>query len=463
MLRHKHKARRERGVALIGAICFTVVVLGLGMAVTGMATYEQKSAKQAADIIVSRNVAEAGSDLAMWQLKQDSTFRCAGSPAAFTNAPLTATVAGQTVTLGSFTVKPITTNSDGTISVSTDGLANGLVSGSSGKTKTIGLSAYQTAGGTAPFGQAAFAKNTISLSGSAHTDSYKSSIGAYGGANANGNNGGLGTNSSASTAISAPGNPTIKGALVGGPGSDPVAIKNLWHPGWGTPNYPTGGFLAATTATALPDVTLPTNGVSFSTVQVLKRNTSNGTLYLSPNGTTALTPARGFDAWSGNFTWDIPTGVYNLTKIDLSSDQNIININGDVTLVVSGPVSTGGNTTIKVAATGSLTIYATGNVDIGASFTNINANPHQPAKCQILCTPSCSTVNWSGSNDFIGVVYAPSSTVNLTASSNMYGAVVGNNITISGNSAIHYDECLQSITFGGGAGAFKTKFWEEDG
>jgi Tfp pilus assembly protein PilX len=463
MQRHKHKTGGERGIALIGALCFTVVVLGLGMAVTGMATFEQKSARQAADVIVSRNVAEAGADLAMWQLKQDSTFRCSGSPAGFTNAPLSTTVAGQTVTLGNFTVSPITTNADGTVALSTSGLANGLTSGTTGKLKRIGITAYQTAGGSAPFGQAAFAKNTITLSGSAHTDSYKSSIGAYGGTNANGNNGGLGTNSSASTAISAPGNPTVKGALVGGVGCDPVAIKNLWHPGWGSPNYPTGGFLAATAATTLPDVALPTNGVSFATVQVLKRNTSTGALYLAANGTTALTPARGFDAWSGNYTWNIPTGVYNLTKIDLSSDQNIININGDVTLVVNGPVTTGGNTTINVSATGSLQIYTAGNVSIGASFTNLNANPNLPAKCQILCTPACSTVTWSGYNDFVGVVYAPSSTVNLTASSNLYGSVVGNNITISGNSAIHYDECLGAITFGGGAGAFRTRSWEEDG
>lgn len=464
MQRDKHKSKRERGVALIGAICFTVVVLGLGMAVTGMATYEQKSAKQAADVIVSRNVAEAGADLAMWQLKQDSTFRCTGSPAAFTNAPLTATVAGTTVTLGRFTVKPITTNADGTISVATDGLANGLTSGTTGKTKTIGINAYQTAGGSAPFAGALLGGSSVTINNSITTDSYSTSSGGVYSAGAARSYGDVATLSSAVNAMVNNNNPTIKGKVITGAASTASTVS--W-PTWSRPNV-SGGFQlfggAGGTAPTLSAMTAPTGGTAFSTAYTA--NPVGQGVYIqfnSPAFGNTLDNARSHDPLNNNYSWTIngpssgPATVYNLTAINLTN-QNNLTINGNVILNVSGNVSTSGNTNFYI--NGSLVIYVGGTVSLANSFNN---TAQRPKDMVIIGLPSCTSITFTGNVPFTGCVYAPSATVTTSGSGAIFGSVVGDKIVAGANNQIHYDESLGTITIGGGASSFKTKFWEEDG
>jgi len=53
-------------------------------------------------------------------------------------------------------------------------------------------------------------------------------------------------------------------------------------------------------------------------------------------------------------------------------------------------------------------------------------------------------VNISGQTDFYGAFYAPNSEMNLTGQGGLYGAFVGNEVTISGQGGIHYDVQLGS-------------------
>ncbi|HEY3266288.1 MAG TPA: hypothetical protein VGM37_05135 [Armatimonadota bacterium] len=437
----RQRTERQRGMALIAAIGFTFVVLALGLALLGLTTTEFRASNNQASTVVARNVAEAGAELALNQWNHQA------KPARVTGN-VTGTVDGASVTLGSYTVDVAENTSDHTLTISSTGTAK---SAPSDPVKiTVKVAGTNSGGGVSGvFAMAGFAKTTIALSGSPHTNSYDSALGPYNSGRTK-TNGGLGTNSSAANAITATGGPDIKGIAMGGPGNSAAAMKAAWAANWA---YPTNGFAVASKATTLPDVTAPTNGVPFSTVPVTGGNSGN-----------VLDPARNHDPVRNNYTWNIPTGTYNLTGINLSSDQNVININGDVTLNVTGDVTTGGNTAVKV--NGSLRIIVSGSVNIGASFTTIDAsNPYQPAKVQIYGLPSCKTVNWSGYNDFVGVLYAPSATINLTASSNMYGAVVGNAIVINGNSMIHYDEQLANVAVAGGGGGvttYKLQSWEQN-
>lgn len=48
----------------------------------------------------------------------------------------------------------------------------------------------------------------------------------------------------------------------------------------------------------------------------------------------------------------------------------------------------------------------------------------------------------TSNNDFYGVIYAPNTAVTIDGDSDIYGAVVGKTLTITGTGSGHYDEAL---------------------
>lgn len=429
----------RRGVALVAAVVFAFLVLALGVGLLRFTTSELISTRSQTNVLVARNVAEAGAEVALSQWND-------GTKPATLSGNVTGSVKGVSTLMGTYTVT-CEEDEDHTLTITSVGLEANAPAGVNGE--TVRLTATGLAGevGARPFAYAGFGDEGIDLSGSGSSDSYDSALGPYQSGSAK-SNGGMGTNSPVVNAIKASGNPIIKGKVVGGVGADPNALKNGWRTFWA---YPTGGFDALQKPMELPPVEQPASGTPFGVVSVVK----DSNLKISgPNGGTSLISARTYDKYKNNFTWNIPSGVYTLDKINMGSDQNVVNINGDVTLICNNTTQsmlTGGNTAFNIY--GTLKIYVNGNVDIGASFTTINpTNPYQPSKVQILGTPTCKTITWSGHNNFVGCIYAPAATVNLTASSNLYGAVVGKKIVMSGAGIIHYDEQLENLTMGSGSG-----------
>ena len=45
-------------------------------------------------------------------------------------------------------------------------------------------------------------------------------------------------------------------------------------------------------------------------------------------------------------------------------------------------------------------------------------------------------------NDFYGVIYAPNTAVTIDGSADLFGAVVGKTLTLTGSGTGHYDESL---------------------
>ncbi|MBX9685982.1 MAG: hypothetical protein K2X27_04720 [Candidatus Obscuribacterales bacterium] len=76
-----------------------------------------------------------------------------------------------------------------------------------------------------------------------------------------------------------------------------------------------------------------------------------------------------------------------------------------------------------------------------------------PAALQIYIVGT-SAVNIGGNGDFRGVLYAPNAAVTISGTGAIYGAVVGNTVTMNGSvSGMHYDQALAnapSISFPGG-------------
>jgi len=116
----------------------------------------------------------------------------------------------------------------------------------------------------------------------------------------------------------------------------------------------------------------------------------------------------------GTKTMDLPPGTYYLKNFTLT---------GQRTLNISGPT----------------TIYLTGNLERAGGAT-VNNNTAKAANLKFLMTGG--TANVTSNNDFYGVVYGTDTDVTIDGDSDLYGAIVGKTLTITGSGAGHYDESL---------------------
>ncbi len=463
-----HRKARERGIALVTAIAFTFVVLALGVALLGLTTSELVASKSQADTIVARSAAEAGAEIALNQ------WNSGIKPATLTGSTQ-ALVDGANVVVGSYTVQCVE-DTNHVLTITSVGADANAATGVPGQTVRI-TAAGQTAEASAfPFQFGAFAKESMILA-SPKTDSWDSAKGPQN-AQAPGKKGGVGTNSSVTGAIKISGGPNLNGTVAAGMNTVLVKTAPGWSnpppegilPGWGTQyqgGYPKGvpAFTVLPKDVDLPDIVPPVNGIPFGYVPVIV-DLAKG--LKEPSGVNKLVSARQYDqkgnSKNNNFTWDIPAGTYNLTSIEMPSDENVVNINGDVTFVVSGIVKTGGNTKFRFAPGASLKIIVSGKVDIGASFTNMNGSAPLPANVQLQGTPGCAEIKYSGNVAFTGTIYAPSSKVIFGGSSNIFGAVVGRIVEITGGGWIHYDEQLANVGIGEGsdeADKWTFQTWEQ--
>jgi hypothetical protein len=147
--------------------------------------------------------------------------------------------------------------------------------------------------------------------------------------------------------------------------------------------------------------------------------------------------------------------VYGASGINLASGT--LDVVGPVVLVVTG---SGGNA-VSITNTGgiqlttpqaSLTIYVSGgNVLLGGNgITNSNTIgstgvPPLAKKVALLSTTSTAyTVTLSEGQPFYGVVYFPNQAVTISATSDIYGSVVGSSVAVTTSPAIHYDIALRS-------------------
>jgi hypothetical protein len=70
----------------------------------------------------------------------------------------------------------------------------------------------------------------------------------------------------------------------------------------------------------------------------------------------------------------------------------------------------------------------------------VNCNTQKASSFQIYMTGG--TANITSNNDFYGVIYAPNTDVIIDGGSDLFGAVVGRTLTITGSGSAHYDESL---------------------
>jgi hypothetical protein len=252
-------------------------------------------------------------------------------------------------------------------------------------------------------------KTSITLSGNACTDSYDSAAGPYTGSGAGctgaNHNGDVGTDGTATGSINLSGMAKINGDATVGPGAD---INTAITMSGGAAI--TGTKKTESTPSTYPTVSAPT-GLSCSSS-------------LTVNSTTTIGSA-------GTST----TVCYSSVSVQGSG---VLQLLGNVTLVVTGNFSSSGSSIIDGSA-GDVTVYAGGTLTV--SGNGIVTNSNLPSNMTFYETGN-SDVTISGNGNTYAAVYAPNSNVTVSGNGAYFGAVVGKNITESGNGGFHYDESL---------------------
>ena len=228
------------------------------------------------------------------------------------------------------------------------------------------------------------------------------------------------------------GNQTIRGSLYLGP----------------TASYDGSGTITGTIYTdanlQYPDAALPT------------ADTNGNAVVWTPAPTTTTGTGKGKSA---NSFHDFTTGGYYTISdsypvvvepgVNVTLDIQPSNWN-PTSLTINGGTSNSGNVVLYVES-GSLTMA--GNSSGGAAAS-------RPKNLFIFGLPGVTSITFSGTSTFVGVIYAPEASMTLNGggnNNNLIGAAVVNSATMNGHYKFHYDTSLSQYYYSG----FIVSSWEE--
>lgn len=134
-----------------------------------------------------------------------------------------------------------------------------------------------------------------------------------------------------------------------------------------------------------------------------------------------------------------PNGLQNLGAITLTDGTTQILEAGSY-LITGITIEHGSGLVIDNSA-GPVTLYVTGPINISGSGSVTTTNP-APERFAVYVANS-SPVTLADSGQFYGLLYAPLSSVTLSGWSEIYGALVGLNMTLTNEADVYYDVALR--------------------
>lgn len=204
----------------------------------------------------------------------------------------------------------------------------------------------------------------------------------------------------------------------------------------------------------LPDVKDPTPSVTSGST------TYDPTINLGTISAAIELP-RSSDMAAETDSYGRPVYYYKASSISLT--QGNISIKPGTNVVLTSPtvkISGKGGIVINVDPTaghGALNLYSSGNVDIagqgvlnGGDTADTMGKPidfavYGTAQGDGSITTNEQSISITGNGVFSGIIYAPNAQLQFGGNGGAFGAVVGNDVTINGNGAFHYDESLGKI------------------
>lgn len=445
----KPRASQRRGSAII-----TVLILG---AVTGViaagfiarAANESKLATRGFFQAAALNLAEAGIEEALFAINTKSCTAAHGwSLASGSSTDYVKTIAsGLTFAQASGAIR---IRVDNAASATPTITSAGLVSIPNQPAIVKQLRAASV-GPARLWSNGIVAKGNVIFTGSADIDSYDSSLGDW---NASSNRGDKATVATNAT-VQLSGSALIYGYVATG-GSWPSVGGSGRIYGATSPSNPLVDTTRVRTDfnTNLADATAPTDPAY-----------SLGAYSIGGSGSVALPRSGDTPGANGRY-------LYTCTALNISG-SGYLTINGPVDIIVTGDVTIGGSGYLAIGGAGatnpSLNLYSPGTIAIGGS--GMVNNTATPSKATIWGTrPSGGakqSIAVTGSGAFKGTIYGPNADVALSGSGDVFGAVVGNTVTLSGSSTVHYDVQLsQHVTAAGpnpstGSAYLRLSSWTE--
>ena len=142
----------------------------------------------------------------------------------------------------------------------------------------------------------------------------------------------------------------------------------------------------------------------------------------------------------------LPAGDYHYSSL-LSASDSHIEIQGPARVVVDD-LTMVSNSTLTIDATfGPVELYATGDFDL-RSNSELVTKTDRPHDAMIYLsgdnvdgTPP-NKIKWDANSEYIGVIYAPEAALEFDAQFELFGSVMGYNVQLNANSAVHYDVSL---------------------
>lgn len=170
--------------------------------------------------------------------------------------------------------------------------------------------------------------------------------------------------------------------------------------------------------------------VTGSTAPALFPRTTRAVLYSPPVPSMGDYSARGA----------LPSGVYRYDSLRLVDDQ-VMTINGDVTLYVDDDFKVTGQAKIQLNPGASLTIHHGSGEFVLAGTGAVNKDA-TPADLTVISSTT-EKIKIAGTSDFYGSVYAPEAPLSIVGDSDLYGAFVVAEAGLNGGGFLHHDESLR--------------------
>jgi hypothetical protein len=298
------------------------------------------------------------------------------------------------------------------------------------------------------FDSAVFGSAGLDLASRARTDSYDSSLGAYGASNV-GENGGIGTNATNFGAVRLRDSAEVYGDAAVGPEGDPYLVIRVSD----------SAEVRGEQAPLLEEKSLPSAQAPIGPPPSgdIIQDHSSGPPVISP--ITSGVYSYGAIRILGNTDYRINASGSVELHVDTyrSADNAKVTIasNSDV-VIVARTLEVDGQSDLRFRGSGNLRIYVTEQLFVGSNAKVMNQTQN-PRQFGFWGTDSLTNVQFNSSSDFYGTIYAPQASMTYDDNNVIYGAIVGRSVVMTSNSVVHYDEALGRI----GASCCAVTYWRD--
>lgn len=396
---------RTRGFALIMTLGVILLLAIAALTAAQNATQNLESVSLRLYEKQALRAAEAGLADAIVTLRADFTFT--GFTPAWRSLPGNSAFSYRVVATNNISgTAPIIASDGTTVPV---GAVYLVSTGRATRDASRTVTAMATRRDTSLFNYALFGDNSVDLGGGAVVDAWDSTQGAYGPSTIVANAGDVGTNAATVAALNLAGGAIVNGDLYIGPGADPaLAVSGS--------SAATGKVYVNSSVTSLPVQTAPVTGAP----PYAKVNVGSGQ-------TRTLTPGMYGDLTVNGGTLTLQTGTYVFAASKSST----------------GSVIVSGNLELAPGA-GPVRIYFSGTWD---STSGAVINPSgSAANLVIIGGPTVTSVKLAGGTQAVYGLYAPSADIKISGGTDIFGALVGKSVKVTGNTGIHFDTSLLNLS-----------------